>query len=131
MYQELKNYKKALLFLEKAAVLDPKSARAQYSLALLYEAVAISPGIIGPDPSLPTRARPDADPSDFWEKARVAWMNVIKLEKDASKKETARKHIRRIIIETAKQPLPHLTPALPGGVTPGTSGGSPPETGEQ
>lgn len=124
VYQKLKNYKKALSFLEKAAVLDPKSARVQYSLALLYEAVAVSPGIFEPGPSLPTRARPDADPSEFWEKARVAWVKVIKLEKDASKRETARKHIKRIMIEAAKQSRKDED-------TGGNKGGGPPETGEQ
>lgn len=88
-FQSLKRYPEALAALEKASRLAPDSPDAYYSLALLYEAAAADPGLLGEPKDAGARRR-------WREKARAAWEQVLRVGKDPKRGETAKEHLARI-----------------------------------
>ncbi len=86
-YQELKRYKEAIKALEEAARLAPNLTEAHYSLGLLYESMAINPGLAEEGKG----AR-----RGFWLKARQAWSAVRRLDKKPERQKAAKEHLDRI-----------------------------------
>lgn len=112
-YQSLKQYLKAIRSIEKAAKLAPLSAEAHYSLALLYEAIALQPKslmksaangegfegqiyVLGVG-SKKSRGKKKLVQRRYLLKAKSAWKEVLRLEKDERKLEVARKHLKEFM----------------------------------
>lgn len=86
VYKNMNSFGEAIDSLKKATELQPNYAEAYYSLALLYEAMALDLG-----------SRLDEEwRKGFWKEAKEAWKKVLEFEKNPKKREVAKKHIEKI-----------------------------------